>query len=149
MCWPDTGNGSGCDTFTQFTTNHAGQITGVSVNGQPVAGRIATAPAATSDGLTISGVVAYQLTDAQNQVAVAFKLTDTSYRPVNTSPALLASLSGASDEMGREALPATLAPRDTLYAVAEFGINQITGLFCLQPNDGFGEQLPCTTLRRV
>jgi hypothetical protein len=43
---------------------------------------MATAPAATSDGLTISGVVAYRLSDAQNAVAVAVKLTDTSYRPI-------------------------------------------------------------------
>jgi hypothetical protein len=149
LCWPDTGNGSGCDAFTQFTTNHAEQVTGASVNGQPVAGRIATAPAATSDGLTISGVAAYRLTDAQNLVAVAFKLTDTSYRPVNTSPALLASLSGASDDASKDALPATLAPGDTLYAAAVFDITQITGLFCLQPNDGFGEHLPCTTLSKV
>jgi hypothetical protein len=24
LCWPDTGSGSGCDTFTQFTTDHSG-----------------------------------------------------------------------------------------------------------------------------
>lgn len=146
LCSPDTGNGSGCDTITQFTTNHAGHITGVSVNGQPVVGRIATAPAATSGGLTISDVVAYRLTDAQNLVAVAFKLTDNSYRPVNTSPALLASFSGASDDTNQDALPATLAPGDTLYAAAGFDITHISGQFCLQPNDGAGEHLPCTTL---
>jgi hypothetical protein len=149
LCWPDTGNGAGCDAFTQLTTNHAGQVTGVSVNGQPVAGRIATAPAATSDGLRISGVVAYRLTGAQDEVAVAFKLADDGYRPVNTSPALLASLGGASDDSAQDALPSTLAPGDTLYAVAGFDITQVTGLFCLQPNDGFGEHLPCTTLRKV
>ena len=149
LCSPDTGNGSGCDTFTQFTTNHAGQITGLSVNGESVVGRIATAPTATSDGLTISGVAAYQVTGMQNMVAVAFKLTDSSYRPVNTSPALLASLSGASDDMNQDALPATLAAGDSLYAAAEFDITQVTGLFCLQPNDGFGEHLPCTTLSKV
>jgi hypothetical protein len=98
LCPPDTGNGSGCVSVTQFTTNQAGQVTGVSVNGEPVAGRIATAPAATSDGLTISGVVAYRLTGTPDKVAVAFKLTGNGYRPVNTSPALLASLSGASDD---------------------------------------------------
>jgi hypothetical protein len=135
-----------CDAFTQFTTNAAGQITGLSVDGQPVAGRIATAPDATSDGLTISGVTAYRLTDQQDVVEVAFHLTDTSYRPVNTSPALLASLSGASDDTNYDALPATLAPGDTLYASAGFGVTGVTGLFCLEPNDGFGEHLPCTTL---
>lgn len=135
-----------CEAFTQFTTNHDGQITGLLVNGQAVAGRIATAPSAASHGLTISGVVSYRLTDAENQVAVVFKLTDNNYRPVNTSPALLASLGGASDTTGQDALPATLASGDTLYAGAVFDVTQPTGMFCLQPNDGFGEHLPCTWL---
>jgi hypothetical protein len=25
----------------------------------------------------------------------------------------------------------------------------VTGLFCLEPDDGFGEHLPCTTLTEV
>ena len=144
-----TGNGSGCQSLTKFTTNTAGQITGVSVSGQPVAGRIATAPGATSDGLTISGVFAYQLTGTPDQVAVAFDLKDTGYRPINTSPALLASFGGASDEVSQDALPATLQPGDEVYAAAGFGVAHISGLFCLQPNDGAGERLPCTRLRKV
>ena len=148
-CYPATGsNGPSCKDFTQFTTNQAGQVTGMAVHGQPVAGRIATAPPATSDGLTIGGVVAYRLT-GQNVVVVAFKLTDSSYRPRNTSPSLLASLNGASDDVSQDALPAFLAPGDNLYAAAGFDVTQFTGLFCLQPNDGFGEHLPCTTLKKV
>ena len=149
LCSPDTGNGTGCETFTQFITNHAGQITGLSVNGEPVVGRIATAPAATSDGLTISGVAAYRLTSVQNKVVVAFKLTDSSYRPVNTSPALLASLSGASADVSEDALPATLRQGIAYTRQPDSISPQITGLFCLQPNDGFGEHLPCTTLGKV
>ena len=80
VCSADTGSGSGCEAFTQFTTNDAGQITGVSVNGQPVAGRIATAPAATSDGLTISGVAAYRLT------ADGIETSASSPTPVQLSP---------------------------------------------------------------
>ena len=79
---------------------------------------------------------------------VALKLTDSSYRPVNTSPSLLASLNGASDAPGQDALPAYLAPGDDLYAAAAFDITQNTGLFCLQPN-GSGAQLPCTMLSKV
>lgn len=149
LCYPATASSAAsCEAFTQFSTNQAGQVTGMAVKGQPVAGRIATAPAATSDGLKISGVVAYRLTGA-NVVVVAFKLTDSSYRPRNTSPSLLASLNGASDAVSQDALPAYLAPGDALYAAAGFDITQITGRFCLEPNDGFGEQLPCTTLSRV
>ena len=149
LCWPDTGTGPGCDTFNHFTTNQAGQITGLSVNGESVAGRIASAPTTTSGGLTINDVEAYKLADSQNVVVVAFKLTDSSYRPVNTSPALLASLGGASDDTNKDALPSTLAPGDALYAAAGFDVAQTTGLFCLQPNDGLGEHLPCTALGKI
>lgn len=143
----DASGNSGCGTFTQFTTDSAGRITGVSVEGQPVAGRIATAPPASSGGLTISGVVAYRASDSANTVYVAFKLSDTSYKPVNTSPALLASLNGASDDMNYDALPDTLSPGETLYAAAAFDVGQVTGQFALRPNDGFGEHLPTTTLK--
>ena len=41
LCSAGTGSGSGCSAFTQFTADDAGRITGVSVNGRAVAGRIA------------------------------------------------------------------------------------------------------------
>ncbi len=148
LCYPATANSAAsCEAFTHFSNNQAGQVTGMAVAGQPVAGRIATAPAATSDGLAISSVVAYRLT-RQDVVVVAFKLTDSTYRPVNTDPSLLASLNGASDAASQDALPAYLAPGDSLYAAAAFDIAGNTGLFCLQPN-GSGAQLPCTTLSKV
>jgi len=148
LCYTGS-SGSTCERLTDFTTNQAGQITELLVDNQAVAGRVAVGPAATSDGLTISDVVALRFAGAPNLVGVAFKLTDTSYRPVNENPALLASLGGASPGIEDSALPATLAPGDSLYAGAAFDITQVTGLFCLQPNDGFGEQLPCTTLRKI
>jgi hypothetical protein len=149
MCWSDTDSGSDCQTLSQFTTNPAGQVTGLSVDGQLVQGRIASAPSVTSGGLTISEVNAYELTSLQNVVIVAFKLTDTSYRPINTSPALLASLGGASDDSEKDALPTNLAPGDSLYAAAAFDVTQLTGQFCLQPNDGADEHVPCTALSKV
>jgi hypothetical protein len=140
--------GGECEMLTAFATNAAGRITGFAVSGEPIASRVATAPDATSGGLTITDVTAYRLTRKQ-VVAVAFKLTDTSYKPVNTSPALLASLGGASNESGQDALPAELAPGDAVYAAALFGVTSPAGLFCLEPNDGLGEHLPCTTLTDV
>jgi hypothetical protein len=138
-----------CQAFTGFTANTAGQITGVSVDGQPVAGRISAGSDSSSGGLTITGVTAYRLTSEQNVSVVAFKLTDTDYTPINTSPSLLASLNGVSDNTSYDALPSDLRPGDTLYAAAGFGVSQFTGLFCLQPNDGEGEKLPCTTLGKA
>jgi hypothetical protein len=149
LCYPATSSSAvSCEAFAHFTTNQAGQVTDMTVIGQPVAGRISTARAAASGGLAISSVVAYRLT-REDIVVVAFKLTDSSYRPQNTSPSLLASLNGASDVVGQDALPAYLAPGDSLYAAAAFDITQNTGMFCLLPNDGFGEHLPCTTLKKV
>lgn len=149
LCYAATSSSAPfCQKFTRFAVNQAGQVTGMTVDGEPVAGRISTAPVATSDGLAISSVVAYRIT-GQDVVVVAFKLTDSGYRPRNTSPSLLASLDGASDATSQDALPAYLAPGDSLYAAAAFDITQNTGLFCFLPNDGFDEHLPCTTLSKV
>jgi hypothetical protein len=149
LCRKATSNiQAGCERFTRFAVNRAGQVTSVSVDGEPVDGRLATGPDASSGGLRISGVVAYRLTGAQ-AVAVAFKLTDTGYRPQNAIPAVLASFNGASeDTSGRYPLPNFLAPGDVLYAAALFDVTQVTGMFCLQPM-GVVTQLPCTTLRRI
>jgi hypothetical protein len=76
-------------------------------------------------GLTISKRRAHRLT-RQGIVVVAFKLTDSGYRPRNTSRSLLASVSGASDVASQDALPAYLAPGDSPYAAAAFDITQNT-----------------------
>jgi len=152
MCWRNNGYIStpGCIKIGPFAVNHAGQITRMSASGVPVVGRIATAPDATAGGLTISDVVSYYfgIVHGVPITAVAFRLTDTSYRPVNTSPALLSTLDGASDNHYQDALPNFLAPGDTLYATDGFDTTQITGLFCLEPNGGTGN-LPCTTLSKA
>ena len=148
LCQPATSNiVAGCVRFTRFTLNQAGQVTGLSVDGEPINGRLASGPAASSGGLRISGVVAYRLTGGK-AVAVAFKLTDTGFRPENVIPAVFASLNGASeDTRGREPLPNFLAPGDVLYAAALFDVTQVTGTFCLQ-SIGAG-QLPCTRLSKI
>ena len=52
-------DGSGCINLTAFTTNTAGQITGVSVNGQSVAGRIGVGTSSAMQGLVMSDVISY------------------------------------------------------------------------------------------
>jgi hypothetical protein len=47
------------------------------------------------------------------------------------------------------ALPDELGPGDAVYAAALFDVISPAGLFCLDPSDGFGEHLPCTTLTEV
>lgn len=141
-------SGSGqCITLSQFTTNSRGQVTGVSVNGQPVNGRIATASSASSGGLKISDVTALRVANTSGTVVeVGFKLTDTSYQDPNSFPSLLASLNGAQDVVSDDALPSNLAPGETVYAVAGFAASSPSGEFCLLPNGGNTPQLPCTRL---
>jgi hypothetical protein len=83
------------------------------------------------------------------RVLAGVTLTDTGYKPVNTNPALLASVGGASGETGQSALPGELAPGDVVYAAALFAVTSPAGLFCLEPSNGLGEHLPCTTLSAV
>jgi len=149
LCQPATSNiQAGCVRFTRFAVNRAGQVTGLSVDGEPVDDRVASGPDASSGGLRISGVVAYRLTGAK-AVAVAFKLTDTGYRPNNVIPAVWASFNGAfEDTHGRYPLPNFLAPGDVLYAAALFDVAQVTGTFCLLPM-GVDTSLPCSMLGKV
>jgi hypothetical protein len=133
--------GTTCDTFAPITTNGAGQITGVSVNGEPVAGRVATAPwlllGRTDDDRCHRLPAHRPATGSRCLQAHRHQL-----RPGQHEPGALASLSGASNQSGQDALPDELAPGDAVYAAALFGVTSPTGLFCLEPNDGFGEHLP-------
>jgi hypothetical protein len=62
-------------TFTLFRHDAAGRVTGLDVNGQPIAGRLATGP--DSQGrLQITGVAAYKPA-AFNELSVVFHVTNT------------------------------------------------------------------------
>jgi hypothetical protein len=61
---------------------------------------------------------------------------------------LLASLGGANNEPGQDALPGELDP-GTRCTPALFGVTSPAGLFCLEPDDGFGQHLLCATLTEV
>lgn len=146
-------DGSGCDDFTAFITNTAGQVTGFSVNGQPVAGRIATGSNSTIHGLVVSDVIAYRLTDAQNLVAVTFRIHDVSYRPINNDPAALATFDTPaghlSEDDSNSALPSSLSPRETIYGYAAFDTTHVTGRFELRSNDGYDLLLAATVMHKV
>jgi hypothetical protein len=141
LCLPDTGNGAQCGDITQFVTNPAGQITGVSVGGVPVEGRIATGSPSQTSGLKVSGVVAYLSLQGGSKVYVTFKIQDVSYKPINSNPACLATFSTPagtySADGSNSALPSTLAPGETVFGLAIFHTTQITGTFTLHSNDGY------------
>jgi hypothetical protein len=147
-------SGSTCTSYTAFTTDSAGQVTGVSVNGQPVAGRLAAGPDSTMSGLTVSDVFAYRLTVEQNLVAVTFRIADTSYTPINTSPAEIATFVTSAGTLSTDdnyavLMPATLAPGQVATGVAVFDTTGITGTFELRSNDGYSSLLASSVLQEV
>jgi hypothetical protein len=153
LCLPDTGNGAQCGDLTQFITNPAGQITGVSVGSVPVEGRIATGSSSQMAGLMVSGVVAYLSLQGGSDVYVAFKVQDMSYKPINSSPACLATFSTSAGTYNaddfKSALPSILAPGETVYGLAIFNTTQTTGTFTLHSNDGYNILLASSTLHKV
>lgn len=54
---------------------------------------------------------------------------------MNTSPGLLASLGGASDDVTQDVLRRTWPQETACTRQPGFDITQITGLFYLEPND--------------
>jgi hypothetical protein len=153
LCFTRNGSGQQCDEFTQFITSSAGRITGVSVDGVPVKGRIATGPASQMAGLVVSGVVAYRSLGVGNKIFVAFKVRDLSYKPINSSPACLATLATSTGTYSADgfnsALPSTLTPGETAYGYAIFDTTQTTGTFSLRSNDGYNLLLASSTLSNV
>jgi hypothetical protein len=153
LCLPDTGSGAQCGDITQFVTNPAGQITGVSVGGVPVEGRIATGSSSQMAGLKVSGVVAYLSLQGGSKVYLAFKVQDMSYKPINSNPACLATFSTPAGTYNaddfKSALPSTLAPGETVYGLAIFNTTQVTGTFTLHSNDGYNHLLASSTLHKV
>jgi hypothetical protein len=153
LCLPDTGNGAQCGDITQFVTNPAGQITGVSVGGVPVEGRIATGSPSQMAGLMVSGVVAYVSLQGGSKVYVAFKVKDVSYKPINSSPACIATFSTSAGTYSaddfKSALPSTLAPGETVYGLAIFNTTKATGTFTLHSNDGYNLLLASSKLHKV
>jgi hypothetical protein len=146
-------DGSGCDDLTGFTTNMAGLITGVSVNGQPVSGRIAAAHDSNMQGLAVSDVISYRLTGSQNIVAVTFKIHDLSYQPINNNPAALATFDTpagqVSADISSSALPSSLSPGETVYGFAAFDTSQVTGTLELRSNDGYNLLLGSAILQEA
>lgn len=153
LCLPNTGTGAQCGDITQFVTNPAGKITGVSVGGVPVKGRIATGSSSQMAGLIVSGIVAYLSLQGGSKVYVTFKIQDVSYKPINSNPACLATFSTRDGTYNADnfnsALPSTLAPGETAYGLAIFNTTQVTGTFSLHSNDGYNLLLASSTLTKV
>ena len=80
ICYPQ---GQGCQSFTAFRADSAGRITGMDVDGQPVAARLATGPADSGNGLVLTDVTSYLFTSLE-KVGVAFRVRNTGNNGVST-----------------------------------------------------------------
>lgn len=116
-------------------------------------GRIAAGSSSQMAGLMVSGVVAYLSVQGGSDVYVAFKVQDVSYKPINSSPACLATFSTSAGTYNaddfKSALPSTLAPGETVYGLAIFNTTQTTGTFTLHSNDGYNILLASSMLHKV
>ena len=80
LCYPQD-SGGGCQTFSNFLSGKSGRITGMSVDGVPVKGRLAIAPDASGGGVSITDVASYRSTDSGN-IYVSFRLKNISSHDV-------------------------------------------------------------------
>jgi hypothetical protein len=149
------GNGNGgtsCDSFTAFQHNAAGRITGMSVDGQPVAGRIATGPSDHGPGLTITHTVAYR-PGGSNEVNVVFIVKDTGSAAYSLSPPWLATFAPTSGGSYSEddinsVTPSNLQPGESAAVDEVFATSAVTGTLRLLTNDQTGTVLASTTLTK-
>jgi hypothetical protein len=153
LCGDNGSGGTTCTAYTAFQHNAAGRITGVSVNGQPVAGRLSTGPDNAGPGLAITHVVAYRLTGT-GQAAVSFMVKNTGSTALSGSPPFLAVLNPPGGGQYQEddthsALPGSLQPGESAAAVAVFDTPEFTGRFTLRSNDQLMSVLAGTTLSKV
>ena len=72
-----------CDSVTGFQTDAAGRITGMDVDGEPVAARLATGPSDHANGLVLTDVTSYVYTNI-GRVGVAFHVRNESNSGVST-----------------------------------------------------------------
>ena len=153
LCGTDNNGSSFCDSLTNFITDAAGRITGVSVDGQPIAARIGTGPADTSSGLVLSDVVAYRPA-GQATVMVVFRLRDVSSTALKTgSPSALAVFDTPAGQFteddNQSPVLATLRPGETISAYEVFDTRETTGTFSLRTNNGYESVLVSSTIHRA
>jgi hypothetical protein len=153
LCGDDGNGGTSCVAYTAFQHNAAGRITGVSVGGQPVAGRIATGPDNTGSTLAITNVEAYRVVSS-GQVDVTFTVKNISSAALTGSPPFLAIFNPTgggqfNEDDNSSILPGSLQPGESAAAVAVFDTHAITGTFSLRTNDGYESVLTSTTLSTV
>jgi hypothetical protein len=150
MCYPQ---GGGCQAFTAFQSDSAGRITGMSVDGQPVADRLATGPSDRGNGLVLTDVGSYLFTST-GQVGVAFRVRNTGNQGVSTGGFQIVFVTSPgnarlSPDLSASSMSSTqaLAPGQSASVAAVFDTRKFTGTFIVQSNGGY-QTLVSSRLRK-
>jgi hypothetical protein len=140
MCYPQ---GQGCQSLTAFRSDAAGRITGMDVDGQPIAARLATGPSDSGNGLVLTDVGSYLFTST-GQVGVAFRVRNTGNQGVSTAgfqTVFVTSTGHArlSPDLSASSVNSTqaLRPGESAAVAAVFDTRIFTGTFILQSNGGY------------
>jgi hypothetical protein len=135
--------GQGCQSFTAFRAGAAGRITGMDVDGQSVAARLAAGPSDRGNGLVFTDVTSYLFTST-GQVGVAFRVRNLSNQGVSTAgfqTVFVTSPGNArlSPDLSSSSINSTqpLRPGESAAVVAVFDTRIFTGTFILQSNGGY------------
>ena len=153
LCGDNGNGGTTCQALTVFQHNAAGKITGLSVNGQPIAGRLAFGPSNHGSALTITHVVAYRPA-AASQVWIVFNVKNTGSTAYTDSPPFLGQFNTATatysedDLSGYTIYPQSLSPGQSAVMVEAFDTREVEGVFSLRTNDGYSTVLAGTTLAK-
>lgn len=135
--------GQGCQSFTAVRADAAGRITGMDVDGQPIAARLATGPSDSGNGLVLTDVNSYLFTST-GQVGVAFQVRNVSNHGVSTvgfqqvfvtSPGHARLSPDLSSSSVNSSQP--LRPGESAAVVAVFDTRTFTGTLILQSNGGY------------
>lgn len=146
---PNGSGGTQTDTFTAFQHDAAGRVTGMDVNGQPVAGRIAAGTNKTGR-LQVTGAVAYKPA-AFGELEIAFNVKNTGGALTNGTFLVYFTPSGGSqlaEDRTNSITPPSLQPGESVALVAVFGTTTPTGTLALRDNTQLEPVLASTTLTR-
>lgn len=147
-CYPQAS--SPCETFTAFQSGAGGRVRGMSVDGQPVAPRIAAGPPDRGRGIVITDVTSYRYSTPPVQVGVTFLVRNVSNHGLSVSdPPFLPALAKPDGTVLRydfqdSVMPETLQPGEGAAVTVIFDTGTVTGTFILRSN---GAEVPLVSSR--
>ncbi len=142
ICYPQDQRGGGCQSFTAFQADASGRITGMDVDGQPVASRLAAGPSDSGGGIRITDVTSY-LSTFSGTIGVAFRIRNVSNHQVGQDgflPVFVTSPGGTRlqlDFSNSSDTTQALAPGQVAAIVAVFDTRTFTGTLIVQSNGGY------------